>query len=62
MPEFTDAQIVESIHAALREGKVEVVGSLIAVLAVQNPRRAERIRDSLLAASRIAASSSQETP
>lgn len=55
MSTYTDAQIEDAITAALREHDVEAVAGLIAVLALQNPNRAEEIRQTLLAGARLAA-------
>lgn len=47
-PEFTDAQIEAGITAALAEQNVAVVPGLIALLALQNPARAEVVRQTIL--------------
>lgn len=46
-PEFTDAQIVEGITAALSEGRIDVIEGLLRVLLVQNQDEAIRVYDTL---------------
>lgn len=43
-PEFTDAQVVEGIHAAMKEKNWDVVIGLLHLLAVQAPGQAELLR------------------
>lgn len=49
MGEYSDAQIIAAIAAAIREGDIPAVGSLMAMLAVQNPGEADFLRRSILA-------------
>lgn len=46
--EYTDDQIVTAIESALRKRDVEAIPGLIALLALQNPDRAETIRQTIL--------------
>ncbi len=46
--EFTDEQIEQGIASALAEQNIAVVPSLIALLAAQNPERAELVRQTIL--------------
>jgi hypothetical protein len=55
-PKYTDDQIVSVITKALREQNVKAIPGLIAVLALQNPERAEGIRRVILVGLDIAAS------
>lgn len=48
MPEFTDEQIERGIHHALMGQDIEVIPGLIALLALQNPKRADEIRTTIL--------------
>jgi len=48
MPEFTDAQIEQGIHRALAKQDIHAVPGLIALLALQNPHRAEEVRQTIL--------------
>lgn len=54
MIEYTADEIESAINAALKEQRVDVIPSLIAVLAVRDPARAERVRLLILAGLRIA--------
>jgi hypothetical protein len=45
--EFTPDQIVEGIEQAIHDGEVAVVPSLIKLLAVQDPRRAQQVLDTI---------------
>ncbi len=47
MPEFTPGQIEASIARAIRQREFEVVPSLIKLLAVQAPDRAQAVLDTL---------------
>jgi hypothetical protein len=42
-PEYSEDQIVSGIESALRKHDVHAIPGLIALLALQNPRRAETI-------------------
>ena len=46
-PEFTDAQIVEGISKALRDGNVDAVEGLLRLLLAQNLDEAIRVYDML---------------
>lgn len=54
-PTYTDEQIERGIHLALEKQDVEAVPSLIALLALQNPHKADQIRQTILKGLRIAA-------
>jgi hypothetical protein len=45
MAEFSDAQVIGAIGAAVREGDMQAVVGLLHVLAVQNPREAQLLLD-----------------
>ena len=49
MGEYSDAQIIAAIAAAIRESDIPAVGSLLAMLAAQNPDEADFLRRSMLA-------------
>jgi hypothetical protein len=57
---YTDAQIEKGIHDALQAQNVEAVASLIALLALQNPHRADAIRRTILHGLSIAQSTVPE--
>jgi hypothetical protein len=46
-PEFSDAQILGGISAALRAGDMKAVVDLLHLLAVQSPREAQLIVDAI---------------
>lgn len=46
-PEFTDAQIVEGITAALIKGRIDLIEGLLRLLLVQNQDEAIRVYDAL---------------
>lgn len=48
MSEFTDAQIERGITLALKRQDIDVIPGLITLLALQNPRRADTIRQTIL--------------
>lgn len=48
MSEFTDAQIERGIHLALEKQDIHAIPALITLLAMQNPRRADMIRQTIL--------------
>lgn len=48
MPEFTDDQIERGIRLALGKQDIKAVPGLIALLAIQNPRRADMVRQTIL--------------
>lgn len=50
-PQFSDEQIELGIADAVRERKFEMVRSLLGLLAMQNPRRAQLILDAIYAVS-----------
>jgi hypothetical protein len=54
--EFSDEQIESAIGEALAEQNVNVIPGLIAVLALQNPERAEHIRQTILLGLNVAMS------
>jgi hypothetical protein len=54
-PTYTDAQIEKGIGLALERQDVNAVPGLIALLALQNPHRAEQIRETILFGLKIAA-------
>lgn len=54
--EFTPDQIVDGISSAIRERKFAVVESLLKMLAVQDPGRAQDILDTIDLANIIASS------
>jgi hypothetical protein len=45
--EFTPDQIVEGIETALADHQVTVIPGLIKLLAVQDPRRAQQVLDTI---------------
>jgi len=47
-PKYTDEQIEAGVLEALVERNFEAVGGLIAMLALQNPRRADDVRRTIL--------------
>lgn len=47
MPEFSDAQVIAAIGAALRASDMKAVVGLLHVLAVQNPREAALLVDAI---------------
>lgn len=53
MTAYTDAQIIAAVGAAIRAGDIEVVPGLIALLALQNPREAELLLDSIQVALKL---------
>lgn len=48
MPEFTDDQIERGIRLALERQDVKAIPGLITLLAIQNPRRADAVRQTIL--------------
>jgi len=56
MPEYTDAQIERAIRLALEKQDVNAIPGLIRLLALQNPRRADMVRQTILYGLNIAAS------
>ena len=54
MNEYTDAQIETAIIKALAAQNVEAVASLLTLLALQNPHRAEVLRDLMLVGAQVA--------
>lgn len=59
MPErYTDAQIESAIESALAKQNVAVIPGLIAVLAMQNPERADVVRRTILLGLSVATSAS----
>lgn len=54
--EYTPAEIERAIESALRQQKVEAIPGLIALLALQDPARAESVRQMILAGLRVAQS------
>lgn len=46
--EFTPAQIEAGIHSALAKQDIDAVPGLIALLALQDPHRADMIRQTIL--------------
>lgn len=48
MPEFTDDQIERGVHLALEKQDIKAIPGLIALLALQNPRRADMVRQTIL--------------
>lgn len=54
MPEYTDEQIEAAIRSALAKQDIDAVPGLIALLALQNPHRAEEVRQTILFGLRIA--------
>jgi hypothetical protein len=47
MAEFSDAQVIGAIGAAVRAGDMQAVAGLMHVLAVQNPREARLLLDAI---------------
>lgn len=45
---YTDEQIEQGIHKALQAQNVQAVAGLIALLALQNPQRADQLRQTIL--------------
>ena len=60
-PEFTDEQIEQGIQKALHEQNVAVIPSLIALLATQNPHRADDILTTIKAGLALAAATPEGT-
>jgi hypothetical protein len=60
MSAYTDDQIVTGIEKALGKQDVNAIPGLIALLALQNPERAESIRQTILLGLSIAAKAGQE--
>lgn len=56
---YTDAQIEGGIRLALSRQDVKAIPGLIALLALQNPDRAEAIRQTILFGLSLAAASSK---
>lgn len=48
MPEFSDSQIEAAIQSALAKQDVDAVPGLLTLLALQNPSRADMIRQTIL--------------
>lgn len=48
MSEFTDEQIERGIRLALQKQNVEAIPGLITLLAIQNPHRADVVRQTIL--------------
>lgn len=46
-PDYTPAQIMAAISAALRDDDMEAAASLLCLLATKDPTSAEMIRDAL---------------
>lgn len=55
--EFTPDQIAEGIRRALAKHDVKAVNGLIALLALQDPHRAEAIRQTILVGLRVTSAS-----
>ncbi|WP_341945669.1 hypothetical protein [Microbacterium sp. LWH11-1.2] len=55
MSEFTDAQIERGIHLALEKQDINAIPGLIRLLALQNPSRADMVRQTILYGLDIAA-------
>lgn len=47
MSEFTDEQVEQAVHVALKEHDVKVIPGLLHILAAQNPQRAQEILDEI---------------
>ena len=54
-PQYTDEQIETAIRLALTKQAVEAIPGLITLLALQNPKRAEQVRQTILSGLLIAA-------
>lgn len=54
-PEYTDEQIEEAIALALHKQDVKAVPGLLALLALQNPERADYLRNLMLFGLSVAA-------
>lgn len=48
MPEFTDDQIERGIRLAIEKRGINAIPGLITLLALQNPRRADIVRQTIL--------------
>lgn len=62
MPEFSDAQIESAITSALAKQDINAVPGLITLLALQNPHRADMIRQTILYGLSIAANTQPSEP
>jgi hypothetical protein len=47
VPEFSDAQIIAAIGAAVRAHDMKAVAGLMRLLALQNPREAQLLADAI---------------